>query len=254
MESPFDVLSVDPDADEEAVEQAYRERVKRAHPDQGGSVEEFRRVRRAYERIESGDWDDERAPASDADGAERDRGPSDRTASDRRSGDPAASDRTGADRTASDPDGADRARDRRITSEVTYLDYDVLADFGWDVDDEDLFDRASAADLDATDFGRFRAEPGESLLEAAEERGFAWPFACRGGACANCAVLVRDGAVSMPSSHVLPDELVDRGIRLSCNGIPITDELNVVYNVKGMSELDDLLLPPDPFENRYADD
>jgi hypothetical protein len=47
---------------------------------------------------------------------------------------------------------------------------------------------------------------------------------------------------------------MDRGIRLSCNGIPITDELNVVYNVKGMPELDDLLLPPDPFENRYADD
>jgi len=253
MESPFDVLSVDPDADDEAVEQAYRERVKRAHPDQGGSVEEFRKVRRAYERIESDDWADEQALEADAT-AGGDRATADRTTADRTPGGRTASDPTGSAGAANESNGADRVRDRRITSEVTYLDYDVLADFGWDVDDDDLFGRASDADLDETDFGRFVVEPGESLLEAAEERGFAWPFACRGGACANCAILVRDGELSMPSSHVLSEELMDRGIRLSCNGIPITDELNVVYNVKGMPELDDLLLPPDPFENRYADD
>lgn len=47
----FEVLGVDPGADEEAVREAYRERVKEVHPDNGGSQAAFRRVRAAYERL-----------------------------------------------------------------------------------------------------------------------------------------------------------------------------------------------------------
>jgi hypothetical protein len=52
----------------------------------------------------------------------------------------------------------------------------------------------------------------------------------------------------MPVSHVLPEELLDRGIRLSCVGAPVTDDLKVVYNVKHMTDVEELLLPPGPFE------
>ncbi|OYR84543.1 ferredoxin, partial [Halorubrum distributum] len=55
MVSPFEVLEVDEDADDEAIERAYRERVKRAHPDQGGSIEEFQLVRRAYRELSERD-------------------------------------------------------------------------------------------------------------------------------------------------------------------------------------------------------
>lgn len=44
----FEALGLPPGADEEDVEEAYREQVKRVHPDQGGSTEEFTRVREAY--------------------------------------------------------------------------------------------------------------------------------------------------------------------------------------------------------------
>lgn len=44
---------VDKNADETEVEQAYRERIKEVHPDQGGSTEEFQLVKAAYEEIES---------------------------------------------------------------------------------------------------------------------------------------------------------------------------------------------------------
>jgi hypothetical protein len=47
---------------------------------------------------------------------------------------------------------------------------------------------------------------------------------------------------------------MEQNIRLSCNGMPITDELHVVYNVKHMPELEELLLPPKPFEAAYAGD
>lgn len=48
----YRILGVDADADEDAVRQAYREKVKRVHPDRAdGSEEAFKRVNRAYERV-----------------------------------------------------------------------------------------------------------------------------------------------------------------------------------------------------------
>ncbi|MEF8839789.1 MAG: J domain-containing protein, partial [Haloarculaceae archaeon] len=47
------VLGVGPDADEDAVRTAYRERIKEVHPDtDGGDEDAFKRVRDAYERLE----------------------------------------------------------------------------------------------------------------------------------------------------------------------------------------------------------
>lgn len=48
----YDRLGLDPSADQSAVKQAYRERVKETHPDtDGGSEREFKRVQAAYERL-----------------------------------------------------------------------------------------------------------------------------------------------------------------------------------------------------------
>jgi len=44
-----EVLGVDPDADEGEIRSAFRDRVKTVHPDQGGSVDAMRRVKRAKE-------------------------------------------------------------------------------------------------------------------------------------------------------------------------------------------------------------
>lgn len=214
MVSPYDVLLIDSDADEEEVERAYRRRAMETHPDQGGSSREFRLVKAAYEEIQSEYRSGERAGEG----------------------------------------GSAGEQDQQEDSRVEYLNYAVLDDHGWDLDDDDLFENASAAELDATDHGRFLVQPGESLLQAAENRGFAWPYACRGGACANCAVAVTEGELSMPVNHILPPEMVERGIRLSCNGVPTTDELKVVYNIKHLPGLDELRLPPRPFEQAHLDD
>jgi curved DNA-binding protein CbpA len=221
VESPHDVLGVDADADEAEIEAAYRKRVKETHPDQGGSVGAFLVVRSAYDRLREPDTaaidpdpTADAAPESDAEG------------------EPAPTATT-----------------------VEYLNYDVLADYGWALDDPDLFERAVESDLGPPDFGRFALDDeAESLLAAAEGCGFTWPFACRGGACANCAVAVHDGDLSTPVNHILPDEMLDRGIRLSCVGLPESGKLQVVYNVKHLPELDDLRLPPRPFEAANAGD
>ncbi len=213
VESPFDVLLIDSDADDEEIEQAYRRRVKETHPDHGGSAAEFQLVRAAYEAIKAGRYGER----YDVDGESDDRYP-------------------------------------RNQSRVEYLNYEVLDDYGWDLDDDDLFEKSSTEALDSTDRGRLLVQPRETLLEAAENRGFRWPYACRGGACANCAVAVAEGEMSQPVNHVLPPEMVDRGIRLSCVGEPITEELKVVYNLKHLPDLDELRLSPRPFEQAYVDE
>ncbi|KKF39149.1 ferredoxin [Halorubrum saccharovorum] len=218
MVSPFDVLDVDEDADDAAIERAYRDRVKEAHPDQGGTVEEFQLVRRAYREL------DER-------------------------------DRNGRTDDGTDPADIDLTDDEGEADAVSpvrveFLDYEAIDDYGWSLDDDDLFRKASHADLDGSAHGRLLVQPDESLLEAAENRGFAWPFSCRGGACANCAVYLVEGELSQPTDHIMPDELAERGFRLSCNGYPVSDELKIVFNVKQLAELDDLILPPGPFTRR----
>jgi hypothetical protein len=48
----YDILDLDPSADESTIRRAYREKVKDVHPDTGtGSEEEFKRVNAAYEQL-----------------------------------------------------------------------------------------------------------------------------------------------------------------------------------------------------------
>jgi len=216
MESPFDVLRVDRDADDEEIDRAFRRRVLETHPDRGGSAAEFKRVTAAYEAIKSEHRDGGRELLRDGRAGGNGAGP-----------------------------GAGR---REVGSRVEYLNYDVLEDFGWGLEDDDLFEKASAAGLDPRDHGRILVRPRESLLEAAEGRGFAWPYACRGGACANCAVAIKEGELAMPANHILPEEMLERGIRLSCNGMPTTERMKVVINLKHRPDLEELRLPPHRFE------
>ena len=218
---PFAVLGVDRDADDETIKRAYRRRAKETHPDRGGSDAEFKRVKDAYEAIRDGEVDRDTT------------------------GFVADLNEEPLDPTAADPEPQ---------TKVTYLNYAILDDHGWSLDDDDLFEKAAAADLNDADYGHFEVENEQSLLDAAEASGHAWPFACRGGACANCAVAVTDGELSQLVDHILPEELTDEGIRLSCNGKPESDSLEVVYNLEQRDDLADLKLPADRFNKARADD
>jgi hypothetical protein len=48
--SCWDILGLQPGADQSAIKAAWRKRMKTAHPDQGGTREEFEQVQRAYEQ------------------------------------------------------------------------------------------------------------------------------------------------------------------------------------------------------------
>jgi len=235
--SPYDVLGIDPDADEQDLVDAYRERVKEAHPDHGGSREEFQAVKNAYEKIRDGEAD-----APEPTSAPPSQSRSTPSRSPKRSRDSTTAQSTGT---------TDERREETVT--VEYLNYEVLDDHEWSIDDDDLFAKAARADLDHADYGKFVVKNNETLLEAAENRGFAWPFACRGGACTNCAVAIVDGEMPPPVGHILPEEMIEKGIRLSCLAAPVTDDTQVVYNVKHMPGVEELLLSPSRFENAHSD-
>jgi hypothetical protein len=58
----YEILDLDPDAGEDRVRRAYREKVKEVHPDaEGGDEERFKRVTAAYDRLTE---DDARADAA----------------------------------------------------------------------------------------------------------------------------------------------------------------------------------------------
>jgi len=240
VDSPFEVLGVDPGADDAEIERAYRERVKDAHPDHGGSQREFQRVRRAYEAVVS---DDVVAAESD----------SDTTADDRTRAAERARARNRGDRAG---DGTDNGTGGPSVdgSRVEFLNYEVLDDHGWTLDDDDLFEKAAAADLDDEDYGRLLVQQGENLLEAAENRGYVWPYACRGGACSNCAVALVEGEMPTPAGNILTDEWLERGVRLSCISSPVSDQAKIVYNVKHLPGLDELRLRPSRFDRAHLQD
>ena len=121
---------------------------------------------------------------------------------------------------------------------VEYLNYEVLDDHGWSLEDDDLFDKAADAGLDEEDYGELDVNRGEYILEAAEAQGFDWPFSCRAGACANCAAILKEGEIEMDMQQILSqDEVDERNVRLTCIGSPEEDEVQIVYNAKHLDYL-----------------
>lgn len=132
---------------------------------------------------------------------------------------------------------------------VEFLNYEVVRREGWDLDDPALFERAAETELPRTDHGHLAVAPDQSILDAVAEAELEWPHACNGGACSNCAVYVTEGSVAMSGDHVLPDDLVrDGNVRLACVATPTTDEVKLVYGVRHLSVLEDLLLPAEGFD------
>lgn len=70
---------------------------------------------------------------------------------------------------------------------------------------------------------------GDTLLEAAQEQGVRYPFACRIGSCATCLGRLVEGKVHMMVNNVLTDEEVAEGLVLVCQSIPLSKTITVKY-------------------------
>ena len=129
------------------------------------------------------------------------------------------------------------------TATVEYLDYRVLDNHGWTLDDEDLFEKAAVADLDDEAYGTFECGEHRYLLDAAEDADHAWPFECRAASCANCTAILHDGEIEMDMDLILTDEEVDEmNILLTCQALPKTEEVQIVYNAMHLDYLQDRVI------------
>lgn len=71
--------------------------------------------------------------------------------------------------------------------------------------------------------------PDETLLESARRAGLSPPFSCEAGNCATCMARLTEGKASMRVNDALTDEEVAEGYILTCQGVPDTPSVTVVY-------------------------
>jgi ferredoxin-NADP reductase len=72
-------------------------------------------------------------------------------------------------------------------------------------------------------------QPGTTVLQTARQLGMSPPFSCEMGNCATCIAKLLDGEVMMYANTVLRDDEVDDGWVLSCQAVPTTATVHVVY-------------------------
>ena len=70
---------------------------------------------------------------------------------------------------------------------------------------------------------------GETLLESARRAGLAPPFSCEAGNCATCIAQVTKGEARMRANNALEEDEVADGWVLTCQGVPVTPHVTVVY-------------------------
>lgn len=127
-----------------------------------------------------------------------------------------------------------------VAATVEFLDYEIIKEHGWSVDDPDLFAKAADASLPNQAYGAIEVGQGEYILEAAERAGYNWPFHCRAGACVNCAGILLSGEVEMEQNRSLSDEEIDEeNLRLTCVATPASESIQLIYNAKELDLLAD---------------
>ncbi|HUA96629.1 MAG TPA: ferredoxin--NADP reductase [Acidimicrobiales bacterium] len=78
--------------------------------------------------------------------------------------------------------------------------------------------------------GTTEHRPGTTILQTARQLGLNPPSSCEAGNCATCMAKVVEGAVSMQVNNALTKEEVDEGWVLTCQGVPASETVRVVYD------------------------
>ena len=71
---------------------------------------------------------------------------------------------------------------------------------------------------------------GENLLDAGLNNGIDLPFSCKGGVCATCKAVLKEGKVDMDLNQALRPEELEKGYILTCQSHPISDKVIVDYD------------------------
>jgi 3-ketosteroid 9alpha-monooxygenase subunit B len=70
---------------------------------------------------------------------------------------------------------------------------------------------------------------GETLLESARRAGLSPPFSCEAGNCGTCIGKLTEGRATMRNNEVLEEDEIADGYILTCQGVPDSESITVVY-------------------------
>lgn len=71
--------------------------------------------------------------------------------------------------------------------------------------------------------------PGDTLLQTARMAGLQPPSSCEIGSCGTCMARLTQGSARMLNNDALEDDELDEGWVLTCQGLPTTRTVRVVY-------------------------
>jgi ferredoxin len=71
--------------------------------------------------------------------------------------------------------------------------------------------------------------PGTTILQAARQAGLRPPSSCEAGIFATCMARLVEGTVEMRVNDALEDDEVAEGWILTCQAVPTSDAVKVVY-------------------------
>ncbi|TML42920.1 MAG: ferredoxin--NADP reductase [Actinobacteria bacterium] len=71
--------------------------------------------------------------------------------------------------------------------------------------------------------------PGTTILQTARQMGMAPPFSCESGSCATCMARLVEGQVEMFVNNALTGDEVEEGWVLTCQSVPTTPTVRVLY-------------------------
>jgi ring-1,2-phenylacetyl-CoA epoxidase subunit PaaE len=69
------------------------------------------------------------------------------------------------------------------------------------------------------------------VLDSAQKVRGDLPFACKGGVCGTCRAKVTAGEVAMRRNFALEDDEIEAGFVLTCQSLPVSDEVTVDFDV-----------------------
>lgn len=71
---------------------------------------------------------------------------------------------------------------------------------------------------------------GETILDAAMEKGLDVPFACKGAVCMTCRAKLLEGEARMDKNYALTDQEVEQGYILTCQAHPTSSSVVVSFD------------------------
>lgn len=108
-----------------------------------------------------------------------------------------------------------------------------IEQFGGDLPPSDThIDQVGIAQLSVTIKGQnhgLEVQKGDSLLDALKKANISPPYSCESGVCGSCVAKVVQGRAEMKACMALEQEEIDEGLVLTCQALPVTDEIEIKF-------------------------